>query len=259
MNILFSNKPDWEDDIRAGFESTSHTIAFGDFTADNVREHDMLVALTVSDLRRLHELGDARGDKPIPIPSLDSIALCDDKLAFNRALVTNGFAECIPKMGLFLAYPYILKKRVDEWGANSCIIRTAAEVAAHADKLVDPDYFRQEYISGKTEYTAHILFSQGRIVCSTTVIFEFEHEIFIKGRDADCGRAVCECQHLELFGRILTSIRFEGLCCFNYKVLNGQPLIFEVNPRFGASLGLLYASFIENMELAETLLVETAN
>ena len=251
MNILFSTKPDWEDDIRSGFESAPHAIAFGEFTADNVREHDLVVALTVRDLLRLHELRDALGENPIPIPSLDSIALCDDKLLFNRALDQNGFTGCIPMMGLFQAYPYILKKRVDEWGANSHIIRAATEEASHTDKLIDPDYFRQEYIPGKTEYTAHILFKQGRIACSTTVAFEFEHEVFIKGREPDCGRSVCECPHLELFGRILASIGFEGLCCFNYKALNGQPLIFEVNPRFGASLGLLFGSFIESMELAE--------
>ena len=157
-------------------------------------------------------------------------------------------------MGLFQAYPYILKKRIDEWGANSHIVHCAAQEALYADKLVAADYFRQEYIQGKTEYTSHILFKQGRVVCSTTLEFMFENAIFIKGREPDCGRTVCECTYLELFGRILASIGFEGLCCFNYKVLDKQPMIFEINPRFGASLGPLFASFIETMELSESLI-----
>jgi predicted ATP-grasp superfamily ATP-dependent carboligase len=254
MKILFSTKLDWEDDIRSGFESTAHDIAFGEFSDDSVREHDLVVPLTVDDLRRLHDLRDALGDNPIPLPSLDSIALCDDKLLLNRALEKKGYIDCVPTMGLFQAYPFILKKRIDEWGANSHIVHNVTEQTAYADKLVAPDYFRQEYIPGKTEYTAHILFKRGRIVCSTTLEFMFEQEVFIKGREPDCGRSVCECPYLELFGRILTSIGFEGLCCFNYKVVNKQPLIFEINPRFGASLGPLFAAFIETMELGEKLI-----
>lgn len=254
MNILFSTKPDWEDDIRAGFESTPHQIAFGDFTLQNMREHDLVVPLTVGDLRCLHELGEALAENPIPIPSPESVALCDDKLLLNRALGKNGYGDCVPAMGLFQAYPYILKKRTDEWGANSHIVHGAADEKSYAQKLVAPDYFRQEYIPGKTEYTSHILFKRGRIVCSTTIEFTYEHDVFIKGRDPDCGRAVCECPCLDLFGRILASIGFEGLCCFNYKVVNRQPLIFEINPRFGASLGPLFASFIETMALGESMM-----
>jgi hypothetical protein len=251
MNILFSAKPDWEADIRSGFKSTPHAIAFGDFSLENIRQYDLVVPLTVHDLRLLDGLRDAIGDSPIPIPGMGSIVLCDDKLLLNRALQANGFGHCIPMLGRFQAYPYILKKRIDEWGTNSHIVRAAANEALFADKLVDPDYFRQEYIIGKTEYTAHILFKQGRIVCATTVEFVFENEVFIKGREPDCGRAVCECPYLKLFERILTSIGFEGLCCFNYKVCNGQPLIFEINPRFGASLGPLFAAFIEQLEPME--------
>jgi hypothetical protein len=31
-------------------------------------------------------------------------------------------------------------------------------------------------------------------------------------------------------------LNFQGLCCFNYKLVDGQPVIFELNPRFGGSL-----------------------
>ena len=35
---------------------------------------------------------------------------------------------------------------------------------------------------------------------------------------------------------ILKKIAYKGLCCFNYKIVDDKPLIFEMNPRFGASL-----------------------
>ncbi len=248
MNILFPAGHDWEADIRSGFESTPHAIAFDEFSPGNLSMYQLVVPLTVRDLRHLDGHRDLLCNNPIPLPSLRSVALCDDKRLLNEALIANGFGDCIPMLGLFQAYPYILKKRIDEWGVNSHIVHTRAAENLLADKLVDPDYFRQEYIAGKTEYTAHVLFKQGRVACATTVAFEFENDVFIKGREPDRERAVCECAWLDLFGRILASIGFEGLCCFNYKICNGQPLIFEINPRFGASLGPMFASFVAQME-----------
>jgi len=37
-------------------------------------------------------------------------------------------------------------------------------------------------------------------------------------------------------GAILPSLRYEGLCCFNYKMDNGVLVVLELNPRFGGSL-----------------------
>ncbi len=254
MKILFSIKPDWEADIRSGFETTDHAIAFADFAHAALREHDLIVPLDMQALRELHARRDDVADNPIPIPTPESVALCDDKLLLNRAIEQHGYPDCVPMMGLFQPFPYILKKRSDEWGANSRIVSDTADEAQYAERLVDPDFFRQEYIPGRTEYTTHVLFKRGRVVCSTTLEFTFEREVFIKGREPDCGRAVVDCAHLDLFGKILAAIGFEGLCCFNYKLLGRQPLVFEINPRFGASLGPLFAAFLEQMELGESLM-----
>ncbi len=35
--------------------------------------------------------------------------------------------------------------------------------------------------------------------------------------------------------------------CINYKVVNGQPVIFEINPRFGGSLSLFFFSFLRHL------------
>ena len=256
MKILFSIKPDWEADIRSGFESTEHEIAFADFATADLRDHDLIVPLNVPALHALHAQPETVALNPIPIPGPESVALCDDKLSLNRTLRREGYSDCIPMFGPFQAFPYILKKRHDEWGAHSYIMRGPDDEARHADLLGDPEYFCQEYIPGHTEYTTHVLFRNGRLVCSATLEFTFEHEVFIKGREPDCGRAPCNCVHLELFGRILATIGFEGLCCFNYKVQGRQAMIFEINPRFGASLGPLFAKFLVDAELIRSVTVE---
>ena len=72
---LFSAKPDWEADIRSGFKSTPHAIAFGDFSLETIRQYDLVVPLTVHDLRLLDGLRDAIGDRPSPLTGMGSRVL----------------------------------------------------------------------------------------------------------------------------------------------------------------------------------------
>jgi hypothetical protein len=39
-----------------------------------------------------------------------------------------------------------------------------------------------------------------------------------------------------LFAEILKKLDYKGTCCFNFKIEDGAPRIFEINPRFGGSL-----------------------
>jgi hypothetical protein len=40
----------------------------------------------------------------------------------------------------------------------------------------------------------------------------------------------------DVFTRILRRLDYVGVACFDYKVRDGKPLIFELNPRLGASM-----------------------
>ncbi len=249
MNILFSPKADWEQWIRDGFTGSRHAIAFAEFADADLEAHDLLVPITLAALRDLQARPESAARNPIAIPSAESMALCDDKLAFNRFLEGNGFVDCVPPIGPFQSFPYILKKRHDEWGRNSHIVRDRGDEERLAAELADPEFFCQEYIPGSTELTTHIVFRDGRIVCGMTLALRFGNEVYIRGREADLERTECACADEELFTRILVAIGFEGLCCFNYKRVGTQPLIFEINPRFGASLAPLFAQFLERFPL----------
>ena len=39
-----------------------------------------------------------------------------------------------------------------------------------------------------------------------------------------------------IFAKILAALEFEGVGCFNFKIIDEQPVIFELNPRYGGSL-----------------------
>lgn len=243
--ILFSGKPDWFDAIKTGFRHLPHQVESGSITEDSFRSYDIVVPLSLATLE------DARHRSPLqknalPLPSEESVRLCDDKYEFNQALVKVGFGRYIPKVaqGAGLATPYILKKRVGTWGKECYIIRNREDEVAHSDRITDPDYFCQELVPGSSEFATHILFIDGRIVKALNIKYQFAIDTPIKGQNVERLRAIHRCPYLDLFARILQAIQFNGLCCVNYKVSDGQPFLLEINPRFGGSLAPYFFSFV---------------
>lgn len=82
-----------------------------------------------------------------------------------------------------------------------------------------------------------MLVRDGRIQRALTLEFTFAHAMPVKSRD---GAAIAirlrRTPHRRLFTAMLRAIGFEGVGCFNYKLVDGRPLVFEFIPRFGASL-----------------------
>jgi hypothetical protein len=248
LKILFSNqKPAWESSIKGGFQFTQHEIAFEELSFNNIDDYDLVVPLTIHDLKYLNGVRNLIIDNPIPIPSIESVLLCDDKYLLNQTLTANGFGTFIPKMEGILTYPYILKKRIDEWGQNSHIIAGAQQEQIFSDTLTHPEYFPQEFIPGLHEYATHIILKDHKIVCSLNIEYAFETETPIKGKDRPIYTKICRCPYLDVFSSLLMAIGFEGLCCINYKVVDNRPFILEINPRFGGSLCLFFFSFIEHV------------
>ena len=243
LRILFSDsKPDWAAEIRKGFKNSRHHISFGEISAENTGDYDLIVPLTIQELES-KELQALLKDNPIPVPSVESIHLCDDKYQFNKALTANGFEAYIPRMNDSHAFPYILKKKIDQYGENTHIINGSQDQEQFSEKINSPEYFTQEIISGRYEYATHIVYKDGRIVNSLNIKYMFRSEISIKGKDESL-TAICACPYLKIFASILAFIGYEGLCCFNYKVRDKIPCIIEINPRFGGSLTPYFSLFV---------------
>jgi carbamoylphosphate synthase large subunit len=179
---------------------------------------------------------------------VESVRLCDDKYVFNETVITAGFGLYIPKIaqGRVLTPPYILKKRFGAWGMGCHIICNHDDEEAQLDRINSPEYFCQEIIAGPIEFATHILFVDNKIVKALNIKYEFTTDTPIKGQDTPIFHVVHRCPYLDLFERILRTIEFEGLCCVNYKVANGQPFLLEINPRFGGSLAPYFFSFVRH-------------
>jgi hypothetical protein len=258
LKILFSQNSEREHNIRIGFKYLHYQVQFAAFTEQNVRDNDLVVPLNMDDLRDLAKLPSARYNL-IPTPCLDVIDLCDDKYLFAKTLQEKGFGDVIPKISDNLPFPFVLKKKVSVSG-DFCYLITNAETEKKFINLKnDPDYFCQELIRGPEEYATHILFIGQKIVSSINVKYIFGDSSFVKGKDKFICNKLVKCPHLELFASILIAIGYEGLCCFNYKEVNGQPMLLEINPRFGGSLSTFFFSFLRKIEVSRASVFEMQN
>jgi hypothetical protein len=250
LHILMSDFPDWEGCIRDGFCRSRHQVEFGPISRASFEKFDLVVPLKIEDLVLVSRWPELAAKNPLPLPSEESVLLCDDKLRFNETLIQKGFGSYIPRMGAALDPPYILKERVGAWGQGCSMIYSREDESGVSDKLNDPRFFRQEIIGGSREFATHVLFAKGQIVKSLNLMFEFGGQSSIKGKEREFYKVIHRCPYLNLFAKILRAIDFQGLCCVNYKVCCGRPYILEINPRFGGSLSPYFFSFIRHLNTA---------
>ncbi|PHS30843.1 MAG: hypothetical protein COA95_08000 [Methylophaga sp.] len=98
----------------------------------------------------------------------------------------------------------------------------------------------------KTEYATHILFKDNKVAYSLTIKYNFENPYQIHGKvQAIYSELITSSPFLDIFTDILKSIKYEGLCCIDYKIIENSPIIFEINPRPGISLCPFFFSILK--------------
>ncbi len=248
--ILFSANEGDEKYIRSGFRFLHHHIEFGAFTPENIDKNDLVIPLNITDVRELLKFPHLTKNKLIPIPSLEAVNICDDKYIFIETLINKGFKDLLPKIGNDLSLPFMLKKKVAAGSENCFLVSTPEQKLGYMELINSQDYFCQEIIDGATEYCTHILFKDHKIVTSLTIKYNFYNgmPISIKGKDKLCYKTMCKSPHLDAFSSILDAIGYQGLCNFDYKIIDGKLKIFEINPRFGGSLSRYFFSFLRKLK-----------
>jgi len=234
--VIFSAKDDWEWPIRKGI--VGYVPFFYEFDEINPNDFDVVFPLTLRAQRYINCHRELFAKQLHLNPSDYCIELCDDKKRFHSYLSENGFQKFIPIMNGKFDYPYVLKKKVGLWGEGISIISDKKSEIEHINEIESDDYCTQQYIKGKDEYTSHIIVIAKTIVFFKALKFTFQDEYFIKGKDFT-PISVEEVDHemyKPIFEEILLSMDYEGICCFDYKVTEDGLSIFEINPRFGASM-----------------------
>lgn len=247
MRILFSPMPAWAPDLIGAFRPFAHEIEFAEFSRESVQNRDLVVPLTIEDVQLLDGMRDLLDHNPIPIPSLESVRICNDKLAFEETLISKGFSKYLPGKRPPGEFPYILKRNVDAWGRHCDVIHNEAEEFEAQARLRRPDYLLQRHIPGQEEFATHLAIRGDQLVAALNIRYRFANHSPVKGRSQPVTIHPVPFSHGPLFREILLAIGYQGLCCFNYKVENGKPMILEINPRFGGSLGTFFPSFVRDL------------
>ncbi|MFM7150128.1 MAG: hypothetical protein ACKO23_09825 [Gemmataceae bacterium] len=228
-----------------GFRLHLHQITFQEFEEADPTRFDLIVPLGLPAVEFLSAHPGWAPRNPLASPPLECVRLCDDKLALNRRLIQEGHADLIPRLGPGLSMPYIIKKSTDGHGINTHLVRNREDEQRFGHLLHDPDYFTQEVVEGFQEYAAHMVIRDGKLVCQMTIQHNLPTTMSIRGVQAKVTSSrVCRNHFTDRLVAVLNVIGYEGLCCINYKIIQGQAKLLEINPRIGSSLCPFLFSFV---------------
>lgn len=222
--------------VGSGFD-----LSMADLAAVPLAGYDAVLPLSLQDHAALTARRAAGERVPAVLPAPGAVALCNDKLKLNRHLIAAGLAALVPPLlPADAPPPYILKHRRDVSGRQSQIVTTPEQAAALQDRP-ESHWFRQVLVPGETEHALHVLMHGGRPVFHARMTYRSAAEVYVKGiqskpvsRQWSAGD-----DSLAALLPILQAVGFsDGLCCIDFKTLDGRVQMFEVNPRFGASLAL---------------------
>ncbi len=247
--FLFGVKSDWLAGLKRSCDPERHSVEMADLATSDLQAFDAIVPLTLADQRVLDQSGKAWPALTVPARLR---GLCHDKLTLNRSLIDLGFGDFVPALMEALppdlaAQPVILKPRRGQWGQDTEVL-TASPTEAAQEKLASGTHFAQRLVPGRFECATHVLMHRGKARFWQTIEYDMGAERVVKGKS-----------HVPLSGRWLTETPAQaellamlqklglsnGLCCIDYRMIDGKPLVFEINPRFGGSLARKVAGFLD--------------
>jgi hypothetical protein len=236
--ILLGDHVDWRNNVLLANSSERFIISDLAFNSDSINRYDIDIILpfTILDYDILRKSPEAT--KKALMPLSKTAGLADDKVKFNSWLNRIGYGHLVPEMyhQSPARYPVIFKMRSDEWGLNSVICTNERELRAACENYSPKEYFIQFYVAGREEHVTHIISINGRILFATTFINYFDTDLYVKGVKCDATKfdIIAGFIPIEL-SDIIARLKYTGCSCFNYKYVNGVPMIFELNPRVGGS------------------------
>lgn len=223
-------------------------------------ESERIEAIYVCSPQELAFFSAARGDleratgarvlvNPEPV-----IRIGRDKLETARFLETHGFpcpetaladdGQAVDRLIERWGFPVIAKPRGGWTSVNVFTIRSRAGL--EAARVLVPDLVVQRYLPDATgEYTAGVVGSAAArrfawIVLRRELTQGTTYRTELAQDEAIGARVVAMAQALGV----------EGVCNFQFRIIDGQPLVFEINPRFSGTSGIRYLYGFNDPEMA---------
>jgi hypothetical protein len=213
------------------FESATEVVEFcrqnGIETLVGISLNSQLFLIENQDFLRANKLTFIVNDKA-------EIARFRNKRHFQRFMMECDFGRYVPEYydsQEKIQYPCIVKSAVGSGGREQRIVHSSESIGT-----VDNTLIFSQYILGKTEFATNIFYARGKILNHVTYKKSFDQEYFILGQDKPPLNERVETPFLDIFGAIMEKTAFIGICCFDYKIHDGIPKIFEINGRIGYTL-----------------------
>ncbi|MEZ5290597.1 MAG: ATP-grasp domain-containing protein [Vicinamibacterales bacterium] len=161
--------------------------------------------------------------------------LCEDKFATCRYLTERGIAaaeswlpDALPET---LEFPLFIKPRRGRGGVGAYAVRTRRELDFFAGYV--PDAVVQSFLDGP-EYTIDMLCDfSGQPLSIVPRLRDV-----IRAGVSDRGRTVNDPSLIQVARRCAATLQFAGAVNIQCRVVDGRPIVFEINPRFSGGIPL---------------------
>ena len=241
--LLFGRMGEWNTGIRRRLDQALYQA---DYLSDSVHaydpsSYDAFIPMHFED----HELVWSQDLKNAIAPSRDHAFLAGNKISFNNWMIRSGFDRFVPQVyDTDIRFPCVLKRSQDAFGRRTRIIHDRHELSAALRTGEYEVSYCQELVESDREYTTHILCWQGEIHFALTFGFLFGTKAYVKGISG-VGEIFSETRSCRPeLAEIVRALGYSGIACFNYKLSDNRPQIFEMNPRFGGSLAMSVNAFL---------------
>jgi carbamoyl-phosphate synthase large subunit len=171
----------------------------------------------------------------VAVSPLWTTLLCNDKYATCRALEQHGIAAApsfLPgTLPADVSLPLFIKPRWGRGGVGAFPVRSPRELAFFLDYVPEP--LVQEYLEGP-EFTIDMLCDfSGRPLAIVP-----RERVVIRAGVIDRGRTVKDPALIELAEACAATLPFAGAVNIQCRVVDGRPIVFEINPRFSGGIPL---------------------
>lgn len=190
-------------------------------------------------------------------PEVKVIEILSDKGKFARWMKRSGYRKYIPKTAEgkpLRLYPQLVKKKRMNAGQGQIVVSNKAEMKhlVVQSEWISREWISQQAIPSKQEYVWHVLCNNGEVLWSVLMKYTLPGDISIRtSAQAAPTIATLPSASLEPLFKVMKKLNYTGPANIDFKLLNGKPILFEINPRLGGSL--LRPEFIDH--LAEALIV----
>jgi len=170
---------------------------------------------------------------------MDPINILDNKYEFYQQ-----FSKYVPQVFITQnqnikkvlknpSYPCIFKLSKGFGGNGSFVIKTDQELEKVKSSS---DYVIQEYITSPDEYGGNFYVENGIIKFFVYYKMTNHKQYHIQRGKLEKYIRITDNNWNDTFSEIFKQINYTGFACANFKLIDGKPVIFEINPRLGGTI-----------------------